>query len=123
MVSSHDRRQSDNKEMEVFMLPPEPHVAPHPHSNFSWFSVDSDEVTDEELRDAGVKNKPDRLELDEIDINNEDGVIDLSFTLGYEGNPKVDVYNVYGDKVFSGKPELMNDKYRMKRQYGFSGKR
>ena len=80
-------------------------------------------VTDEELRDAGIKNKPDRLVLDEININNEDGVIDLSFSLSEEGTPKVVVYNIYGDKVFSGKPELMNGKYQIKmdlskKQYG-----
>jgi hypothetical protein len=38
----------------------------------------------------------------------------LSFSKTEEGTPKVTVYNVYGEKVFSGKPELMNNKYEIK---------
>ena len=89
----------------------------HPHSsynNFTWHSRNEMEVTDIELREAGIKNQPDRLEIDEIDIDNEDGIIDLSFSIAEEGAPKVAVYNVYGDKVFSGKPELMNNKFEIK---------
>ena len=97
--------------MEVFMMP----GSHFPHGNkFVWKHRRSMDVPDIELREAGIKNKPDRLDLDEIDINNEDGIIDLSFTLKEEGAPKVAVYNVYGDKVFSGKPELMNNKYQVK---------
>jgi hypothetical protein len=109
------------KNMEVIVVPPKP---PHPHHNeFIWHHRGGMEVTDEELREAGIKNKPDRLELDEIDINKEEGVVDLSFSLMEEGAPRVSVYNVYGDKVFSGKPELMNNKYQIKmdlskKQYG-----
>lgn len=110
------------KEMEVIVVPPAPH-APHAYNDFTWHHKGSMEVSDEELRDAGIKNKPDRLEPEEIDINNDDGVIDLSFTLKEEGAPKVTVYNIYGDKVFSGKPELMNNKYQLrmdmsKKQHG-----
>ncbi len=102
------------KNMEVIVMPSEHHFAPPPHGDFMWNHEGSMEVTDKELREAGVKNKPDRLELDEINIDNEDGVVDLSFVLGYEGTPKVAVYNIYGDKVYSGKPELMNNKYQIK---------
>jgi len=100
--------------MEVVIVPSSPHFAPRRHGDFTWHKKGRMAVTDEELRDAGIKNKPDRLELDEININNEDGVIDLSFSLSEEGTPKVAVYNIYGDKVFSGKPELMNNKYQVK---------
>jgi len=100
--------------MEVVMVPSAPHFARRRHGDFTWHKKGRMAVTDEELRDAGIKNKPDRLELDDININNEDGVIDLVFSFSGEGSPKVVVYNVYGDKVFSGKPELMNNKYQVK---------
>jgi len=104
------------KNMEVIVVPPRP---PHPHAprfekEFYWHQENDMEVSDIELRDAGIKNQPDRLEMNEIDIENEDGVVELSFSLAQEGNPKVAVYNVHGDKVFSGKPELMNDNYEIK---------
>jgi hypothetical protein len=103
--------------MEVIVVPPPPpkaRNAPRMYNNFHRSSHHGMKVTDEELRDAGIKNKPDRLELNEIDIEKEDGIIDLSFTLKEEGTPKVLVYNVYGDKVFSGKPDLMNNQYQLK---------
>jgi hypothetical protein len=110
------------KNMEVIVVPPAPHD-PHFYHDYTWTHKGGMEVADEELREAGIKNKPDRLELDEIDVEKEDGVVDLSFSMKGEGNPKVDVYNIYGDKVFSGKPELMNNKYQIKmdlskKQYG-----
>lgn len=71
-------------------------------------------VTDIELRDANIKNKPDRLDLDEIDLSIENGVVDISFAIKGEANPSVAVYNVYGDKVFSGKPVLINGKFEIK---------
>lgn len=71
-------------------------------------------VSDVELRDANIKNKPDRLDLNEVDINIVNGVIDISFQIQGEANPSIVVYNVYGDKVFSGKPVLMNGKYEIK---------
>jgi hypothetical protein len=109
------------KEIEVIVAPPAPHE-PFFHDN-TWTIRKGPEVTDEELREAGIKNKPDRLELDEIEVLKEDGVVDLSFKMMEEGNPRVEVYNIYGDKVFSGKPELMNEKYEIKmdlskKQYG-----
>lgn len=100
--------------VEVIRVPSDRHHAPHGHDSFVWKSSGSMGVTDEELRDAGIKNKPDRLDLEEIDIEKEEGVVDLSFVIKEEGSPKVDVYNIYGDKVFSGKPELMNDSYKIK---------
>ncbi|PLX12429.1 MAG: hypothetical protein C0598_05940, partial [Marinilabiliales bacterium] len=41
-------------------------------------------------------------------------VVDLYFKLKSEGKTKVNVYNVYGDKVFSERPEIMNDQYSMR---------
>ena len=118
----HLEELEELKNMEFIVVPPAPH-APHHYNDFTWKHKGDMEVSDEELRDAGIKNKPDRLELDEIDIEKEEGVIDLSFSLKEEGSPKVEVYNIYGDKVFSGKPELMNSKYQIKmdlskKQYG-----
>lgn len=87
--------------------------APH-HPEFHYFGHQSNKVSDVELRDAGIKNKPNRLDAQEIEIEIEDGVVDLYFKLAEEGNPKVIVYNVYGDKVFSGKPEKMSGKFSMR---------
>jgi len=67
-----------------------------------------------ELRDAGIKNKADRLAIENINLNIDDGVVALSFSLKTEGSPKIVVYNFFGDKVFSGKPELMNGNYELK---------
>jgi len=101
------------KNIEVIVAPPNPH-APRFENEFFYHSKGDMEVSDIELRDAGIKNQPNRLELEEIDIENEEGVIELSFVLEQEGSPKVAVYNVYGDKVFSGKPEQLNNKYDIK---------
>lgn len=101
------------KNTEVMVMPPR-RPAPHAYRNFDWHQKGGMKVTDTELREAGIKNKQDRLELNEINIKNENGVIDLSFSLKEEGSPKVAVFNVYGDKVFSGKPVLMNNEYQIK---------
>ena len=71
-------------------------------------------VTDMELRDANIKNKPDRLDLENIDVEIDNGVVDISFQIEGEANPSIVVYNVYGDKVFTGKPVLMNGNYEIK---------
>ena len=73
-----------------------------------------DVVSEKELRDAGIKNKADRLDIDNYNINIDDGVVDLDFSLKTEGDPKVTVFNYFGDKVYSGKPEMMNGKYVIK---------
>jgi hypothetical protein len=70
-------------------------------------------VTDRELRDAGIKNKPERLEVDELDIDNNGGIVTLKFTIPGEASPKIEVYNFFGDEVFSGKPEVVNGSYKM----------
>lgn len=80
-------------------------------------------VSDVELRNAGIKNKQNRLDASEIQLEVKDGVVDFYFTLKEEGSPKLTVYNVYGDKVISTKPEQMNCKYSQridlsKKQYG-----
>jgi len=78
------------------------------------FNNNSNIVTDKELRDAGIRNKVDRLDISNININIDNGVVDLEFKLGSEGTPKVVIYNYFGDKVFVGKPELLGGKYTIK---------
>ena len=90
----------------------DPH-SPH-HAMFFEGHHGGNRVSDRELRDAGIKNKADRLETDEMNIDIDNGVVDLSFTLKTVGAPKVVVYNFFGEKVFTGKPELMNGKYEIK---------
>lgn len=75
---------------------------------------DNDNVSDKELRDAGLKNKADRLEADNFNIEIDNGIVNLEFNLKTEGDPKVVVYNYFGDKVFTGKPEMMNGKYTIR---------
>ena len=70
-------------------------------------------VTDKELRDAGVKNKPDRLEVEELDLDINEGVVTLGFTMKGDANPKVEVYNFFGDQVFTGKPQALSGKYTL----------
>lgn len=84
------------------------------HPEFHYFGHHSNKVSDIELRDAGIKNKPDRLDAQEIEIEIKDGVVDFYFKLAVEGSPKVIMYNVYGDKVFTGKPENMNGKFSVR---------
>ncbi len=84
------------------------------NKSFQLSSAYSQKVTDIELRDAGIKNKPDRLNAKNINLEVDGGIIDLAFTLKSEKTPKVIIYNVYGDKVFKGKPELINGNYQIK---------
>lgn len=113
----------DNHDID---FPPHPLPPPHPgHGNAFFFGNGHHDgpVTDIELRDAGIKSKTDRLDADEVDINIEDGVVDFTFVLKEDVSPKLVVYNISGDKVFSGKPEKMNGKYSIKmdlskKQYG-----
>lgn len=98
-----------------------PHAPEHPSMYFSH--ENKGKVSDVELRDAGIKNKQDRLDASEIQIEVKAGVVDFYFTLKGEGSPKLTVYNVYGDKVISAKPEQINNKYSQridlsKKQYG-----
>lgn len=90
---------------------PEISYFPNHHDYFIDSHHMHDNVSDKELRDAGIKNKPNKLELTDYDITIDDGVVGLSFVLVSEGTPKITVFNYFGDKVFSGKPELMNGKY------------
>lgn len=98
------------------VIPEIPEIAFYPDHNEFYFDKhhSHDNVSDKELRDAGIKNKIDKLEANDYDITIDDGVIGLSFTLASEGTPKVTVFNYFGDKVFSGKPELMNGKYSIR---------
>ncbi len=90
-------------------------VPGHPHHPGMFFECEEGSgVSDMELRDAGIKNKADRLAIENINLNIDDGVVALSFSLKTEGSPKIVVYNFFGDKVFSGKPELMNGNYELK---------
>jgi len=100
------------EDMDIEMIrrprpPKHPYFREHQINRFEYG------VTDKELRDAGIKNKPDRLELEELDVDNNEGVITLNFTISGEASPKVEVYNFFGDQVFSGKPEIVNGTYKL----------
>ena len=100
------------EDMEIEMIrkprsPKQPYFEKHRMERFKHG------VTDKELRDAGIKNKPDRLEVAALDIDNNDGIITLQFTIPGDASPKVEVYNFFGDKVFSGKPEVVNGTYKV----------
>lgn len=99
-----------NIEINIPDIPDFPeHFGYYVHKHHGYGFVD-----DKELRDAGIKNKPDRLDVNDFSLNIEDGIVDLDFTLKTDGTPKVTVFNYFGDKVFSGKPELMAGKYVIK---------
>jgi len=74
----------------------------------------SNKVSDIELRDAGIKNKPDRLNVTNIEIDIDGGIVNIEYTLQKEKTSKVIVYNVYGDKVFKGKPEVIDGNCKIK---------
>lgn len=74
---------------------------------------DSNKVSDSELREAGIKNKTDRLEVNDFNIRINKGIVNLEFSMSAEGSPKVVVYNYFGDKVFSGKPENIGTVYTL----------
>ena len=98
------------KNIEVFM--PDMH-----HGDYSYWVHDGhhgNKVSEKEIREAGIKVKADRLDLESFNINIDNGVVDIEFSIAGEASPKVLVYNFYGDKIISGKPEMMNGKYVMK---------
>ncbi len=108
MTLLDELEELENMEIEIIRSPRLPK-----HHDYTMRRMERfNKVTDKELRDAGIKNKPDRLELDNINIDLNKGVIDLIFTMKGEGSPKIEVYNFFGDKVFSGKPELLNGSYK-----------
>ncbi len=98
----------------IQMVSPGFHHMPENHDVWLDYHNHSDRVSEKELRDAGIKVKADRLKMGDMDINIDNGVVDLEFVLVEEGAPKVSVFNFYGDKVYNGKPELMNGKYVIK---------
>lgn len=71
-------------------------------------------VSEKELRDAGIKVKANRLDLHDYDIDIDNGVVDVEFEIEGESSPKVTVFNFFGDKVISGKPEIAGGKYSIK---------
>ena len=108
MAILDELEELENMEIEIIRPP-----RPPKHHDFTMRRMERfDRVTDKELRDAGIKNKPDRLELDNINIDLNKGVIDIAFKMKGDGSPKIDVYNFFGDKVFSGKAELINGSYK-----------
>ena len=86
----------------------------HGYHKTGFHDSHSNVVTDKELRDAGIRNKVDRLDVSNININIDNGVVDLEFKLASDGTPRIIVYNYFGDKVFTGKPELLGDEYAIK---------
>jgi hypothetical protein len=101
--------------------PPPPPAHPahfvHPTPEVHWFTEKGDSrgsASEKELRAAGIKNKPDLLKLKELDIDNRNGVITLRFLPEQEeGSSKVTVFNYFGEKVFSGKPEMAGGVFQM----------
>lgn len=93
-------------------LPPKPLHKFYSDGDFLVYH-NSNKVSDKELREAGIKNKPDRLEVNDLDIRIKKGIVNLEFSLAAEGSPKVVVYNYFGDKVFSGKPENIGSVYTL----------
>lgn len=91
-----------------------PDLNEHSHNSWMFYDHHSNRVSEKELREAGIKVKADRLNIDDYNININNGVLDISFTIAGDSSPKVEIYNFYGDKVFSGKPVLMNGKYEIK---------
>lgn len=100
------------EDIEIEMIR-RPRPPKHPYFETHHINRFEHGVTDKELRDAGIKNKPDRLDLNELDIDNNEGVITLKFMISGEASPKVEVYNFFGDQVFSGKPEVVNGTYKL----------
>jgi hypothetical protein len=100
------------EDIEIEMMR-RPRPPKHPYFKEHQLNRFEHGVTDKELRDAGIKNKPDRLEVNELDIDNNEGVITLNFSIPGEASPKVEVYNFFGDEVFSGKPEVVNGSYKL----------
>ncbi|MEE4260593.1 MAG: hypothetical protein V2I62_12575 [Bacteroidales bacterium] len=100
------------EDMEIEMIR-KPRPPKHPYFERRHIERFEQGVTDKELRDAGIKNKPDRLEIEELDIDNNDGIITLQFTIPGDASPKVEVYNFFGDEVFSSKPEVVNGSYKL----------
>ena len=76
-----------------------------------YFFNSSDRVSEKELRDAGIKNMPDRLVVESIDLNINGGVVKLDFSTKDKINPKIVVYNYFGERVYSGKPDYDNGIY------------
>ncbi|NQU35304.1 MAG: hypothetical protein HQ521_18920 [Bacteroidetes bacterium] len=97
------------EDIEIIM--PDFHYDIPEHNEYYFHHQMHDAVSDRELREAGIKNKPDRLVVEDFDIDIKDGIVNLDFVLATDGTPKVNVFNYFGDKVYSGKPEIMNGKY------------
>ena len=80
----------------------------------TYYEFSDNRVTENELRDAGIKDKIDRLDITDYNINIDNGIVDFDFGLSTDSTPKVVVFNYFGDKVFTGKPELIGGKYSIK---------
>lgn len=124
------QREDVEREMELMngermkwvSMPPRPPKPPRPMhpeypGNRYFFHGGFDDggvASQEELRDAGIKSQPDQLVLTTLDIDNRGGVITLRF-MPKEDNrsTKVAVYNYFGDKVYTGKPEMVGDVYQL----------
>ncbi|PJB56402.1 MAG: hypothetical protein CO098_14180 [Bacteroidetes bacterium CG_4_9_14_3_um_filter_41_19] len=127
------QREDVEREMELMngermkwvSMPPRPPKPPHPlhpthpgHPENVYFFHDGFDdggvASQEELRDAGIKSQPDLLVLTTLDIDNCGGVITLRFMPKEENHStKVTVYNYFGDKVYTGKPEMVGDVYQL----------
>ncbi len=96
-------------------LPPPPPRKPNrpKHGHFKGGTDEPSSVSQQELRKAGIKDQPDKLSLQLLDINNQNGLVILRFMpKNNVGKVRVDVYNFFGDRVFSEKVELVGDVYQ-----------
>jgi len=124
------QREDVEREMELMngermkwvSMPPRPPKPPRPMhpeypGNRYFFHGGFDDggvASQEELRDAGIKSQPDQLVLTTLDIDNRGGVITLRFMPKEDNHStKVTVYNYFGDKVYTGKPEMVGDVYQL----------
>ncbi|MBU3926964.1 MAG: T9SS type A sorting domain-containing protein [Bacteroidetes bacterium] len=112
----------NGERMKWVSMPPRPPKPPRPMhpeypGNRYFFHGGFDDggvASQEELRDAGIKSQPDQLVLTTLDIDNRGGVITLRFMPKEDNHStKVTVYNYFGDKVYTGKPEMVGDVYQL----------
>ncbi len=104
----HELRELKNIEVII------PDAGHHGHNFWVHSEHGGHGVSEKEIRDAGIKVKDNRLDLESLNINIDNGIVDVEFSIKGDATPKVVVYNFYGNKVVTGKPELMNGKFVMK---------
>lgn len=96
----------------VFSVPEIPEVPDFVHYDGNYFFADNDgRVSEKEIRDAGLKSKPNKLLVDNLNIDIDGGLVKINFETPDKINPKIIVFNYFGEKVYSGKPSYENGNY------------